>query len=224
MFADCSFYHTLHVDLMALLLHMLWCPYLGFFLCVIKIFRVIIQYSGTMYRDHEFLSITQNQCNIHFIVTRQYWLGMAKPPSGTLSSSYYEFYVQQNCLMTTDWLTNLLMLSDKGNLIMAIATGLISSLFNVALSQYVPFCQLQQFHCLHHGSTIAHLCSPLSSIPFSFHYCVVNNLQTCACDGFSARLGGCIASKGTFFSVLHLKLLEMAGSLAKWHTYFFTDV
>ena len=36
---------------------------------------------------------------------------------------------------------------------MAIATGLISSLFSVALSGDVPFCQPQQFQCLHHGST-----------------------------------------------------------------------
>jgi len=51
---------------------------------------------------------------------------------------------------------------------MAIATGLISSLFNVAWSRDVPFDQPQQLQALHHGSTKAHLCSLLYSIPFSF--------------------------------------------------------
>ena len=37
-----------------------------------------------------------------------------------------------------------MMPSDKRNSIIAIATGLISSLFNVALSQEVPSCQPQQ--------------------------------------------------------------------------------
>jgi len=50
---------------------------------------------------------------------------------------------------------------------MAIATGLISSLFDVASSQDVPFCQLQQLQCSHHGFIKNYLCSPLYSIPFS---------------------------------------------------------
>ena len=51
------------------------------------------------------------------------------------------------------------MCTDKHNLIIAIAKGLISLLFNVALSGHVPFCQPQQLHHLHHGSTKAYLCS-----------------------------------------------------------------
>jgi len=47
------------------------------------------------------------------------------------------------------------------------ATGLISSLFDIASSGDVPFRQPQQLQCLHHGATEAYLCSPLSSIPFS---------------------------------------------------------
>jgi len=50
---------------------------------------------------------------------------------------------------------------------MAKATGLISSLLNIASSGDVPFRQPQQLQCLHHGSTKAYLCSPLSSISFS---------------------------------------------------------
>jgi len=55
------------------------------------------------------------------------------------------------------WLTDLLMPSDKHNSIMATATGSISSHFNIASSGNVPFCQLQQLQCLHHGSTKAYL-------------------------------------------------------------------
>ena len=58
--------------------------------------------------------------------------------------------------------------SDKRNSIMALATGLISSLFNVAPSRDVPFRQPQQFQCSHHGFIKNYLCSPLYSIPFSF--------------------------------------------------------
>jgi len=57
--------------------------------------------------------------------------------------------------------------SDKRILITANAMGLILALYDDALSQNVPFCQPQQLQCLHHGSTKAHLCSPLLSIPFS---------------------------------------------------------
>ena len=59
--------------------------------------------------------------------------------------------------------------SDKRNSLMAIATGSISLLFNFALSGDVPFCQLQQFQCLYHGSiiipklTFVLLCTPFLS-------------------------------------------------------------
>ena len=43
--------------------------------------------------------------------------------------------------------------SDKRNLIMAIATTLISSLFNLTSSRDVPFRQPQQLQCSHHGSS-----------------------------------------------------------------------
>ena len=73
--------------------------------------------------------------------------------------------------------------SDKCDSIMAKATGLISSLFNVASSQNVPFYRpQQQLQCLHHGSTKVNLCSPLS-----LHYRVGDDLQY-AHYGFSASL------------------------------------
>ena len=62
--------------------------------------------------------------------------------------------------------------SDKRNLIMAMTTGLISSLFNVALSGDAPFHQPQQLQCLHHGST------KVSFLSHTFlPYCVGDNLQ-----------------------------------------------
>jgi len=57
--------------------------------------------------------------------------------------------------------------SDKRKSITTMAMVLIFVLYNVASSQDVPFHQPQQLQRLHHGSTKAHLCSPLCSIPFS---------------------------------------------------------
>ena len=50
--------------------------------------------------------------------------------------------------LLTNWPTDWLMHSDKHNLIMTIATGLISSLINVASSRDVPFHQPQQRYFL----------------------------------------------------------------------------
>jgi len=45
--------------------------------------------------------------------------------------------------------------SAKHNSTMQRATGLISSLLDVASSQDVPFCELQQLHSMHHGAIFA---------------------------------------------------------------------
>ena len=50
--------------------------------------------------------------------------------------------------------------SGKRNSIMAKAMGLIFSLFNVALSQDVPFGTPQYVQCTHHGLTFVLLCVP----------------------------------------------------------------
>ena len=76
--------------------------------------------------------------------------------------------------------------SDKRNSIMAIATGLISLLFNIASSRGVTFNQLQQFQCLDHGSNEIYFCSPLYSIPFFLHH-LGDDLQY-ARNGFGAIL------------------------------------
>ena len=44
---------------------------------------------------------------------------------------------------------------------MVVATGLVSSLFNVASSRDVPFCQPQYIQCMHHGLTFVLLYVPL---------------------------------------------------------------
>ena len=50
--------------------------------------------------------------------------------------------------------------SDKHNSITAKATGLIFSLFDVALAQQVPFGILQNVQCIIHGLTTVLLCVP----------------------------------------------------------------
>ena len=50
--------------------------------------------------------------------------------------------------------------SDKRNLITAKATGLIVSLFDVALARQVPFGIPQYVQCLLHGLTSVLLCVP----------------------------------------------------------------
>ena len=67
----------------------------------------------------------------------------------------------------TDWLTIWCLNSDNCNSITVKAIGLTSSLFNVTLSRDMPFCQLQQFRCLHHESTRAYLCSPFHSLLYT---------------------------------------------------------
>ena len=61
---------------------------------------------------------------------------------------------------SADWLSDWL---SKHNSITTKVMGLISSLFNIASSRNVPFCQPLQLQCLHHGSTKAYLCSPFLS-------------------------------------------------------------
>jgi len=56
---------------------------------------------------------------------------------------------------------------DKRNSKTTKAMGLIFALFVITSSQGVPFCQPQQLQHLHHGSTEAHLWSPLYSVAFS---------------------------------------------------------
>ena len=79
----------------------------------------------------------------------------------------------------TDWLTHLLIPSDKHNSRTPRARDLISSLTNIASSQDVPFHQLQQLQCLHHGATFVPLWSPiLSSQPRKVTICGRNKMAS----------------------------------------------
>jgi len=86
---------------------------------------------------------------------------------------------------------------------MAIATGLISSLFNVASFGDMPFCQPQQLQWMYHGSTETYLCSPLYSIPFS----LTTKVTICGMRVMASvqNLGKLKASRGTSYIILCLK-------------------
>ena len=113
-----------------------------------------------------------NEPNIYSVTEWQHWLGIAKPKNVfkltlNVCIEFLKYLLNRFIHWLTDWLTDYLMPSDKHNSITAKVMGLVSSLFNVALSWDVPFCQLLQLQCLHYGSTKVNLCSPLSSISFS---------------------------------------------------------
>ena len=63
--------------------------------------------------------------------------------------------------MLTNSLTYSLMPSARHNSTMDVATGLISSLFDVALSRDVPFRQPQDVQCMHHGLAFVLPCVPV---------------------------------------------------------------
>ena len=77
------------------------------------------------------------------------------------------------------------MRSEKCNSILAVDTGLISSLFNVALLQNVLFANHSCSNaCIVRNSSKAYLCSPLYSIPFSTT-ALVRITDTCFMDSES---------------------------------------
>jgi len=81
---------------------------------------------------------------------------------------------------------------------MAKATGLISLLFNIALSGDVPFHQPQWLQCLHHGSTETYLCSPLSSIPLST--ATYTKVTICGTRVMALVVGKCRALRTLLFA------------------------
>ena len=60
-------------------------------------------------------------------------------------------------------LGSLIIPPDKCNLITTNARGLIFALFNITLSEDVPFCQPQRLQRLHHDSNKVLLCAPFLS-------------------------------------------------------------
>ena len=129
----------------------------------------------------------------------QHWLGLAKSKNvfrSTLDPSnklLWNFKISYLTKFSTNWLTNYVtdqltnwfLQPSICNLRMERFTGLISSLLDVASSQDVPFCQLQQSHSKHHGATFVFLYSSCSS---SFHwqcYVLIYNSTKWLSTGFS---------------------------------------
>ena len=123
-----------------------------------------------------------NQPNINFVTAWQHWLDIAKPKNVFRSTlnlfikllwNFKNFLFNRFFYWLTIWLTDYLMPSDKHNSITTRAMGLISSLFNVASSRDVPFCQPLQLQYSHHGSTKAYLCSWfLSTLPHKWWFVI----------------------------------------------------
>jgi len=67
--------------------------------------------------------------------------------------------------------------SDKHNSRTTRATDFISSLINITSSRDVPFHQLQQLQCLHHGATFVPLCATVLSSPSIFGRHVMVSLR-----------------------------------------------
>ena len=104
--------------------------------------------------------------------------------------------------------------SDKRNSITAKATGLISSLFNVASARDVPFRQLQQLQCICHGATFVLLKDPLYLFPYSSTTWVT----ICGTrNGFSASVMASVQDLKLLRRFLHYSLLEMLCRCLKYH-------
>ena len=100
--------------------------------------------------------------------------------------------------------------SNKHNLIFA-----IFALLKIALFRDVPFCQpQQQLQCLHHGSTKAHICSQLCSIPFSTTMLVM--ICSTRVMALVRDLGKCSARRGGSYVILATESVQSAGSETKW--------
>ena len=87
--------------------------------------------------------------------------------------------------------------------------GLIFALFNVTLSQGVPFCQLQQLQHLHHEK--AYLCSTLCFI----YFFTATKVTICGMHIMASvwDLGECSASRGTSFVIFCLEcVVQRTGS------------
>ena len=114
--------------------------------CLVKLI-IIVLYS----RDHKKVGVAheitspKNQPQFSQTAMRQYWLAFNKLLRN------FKFFILRNFLLIP---------SDNRNSIMAKATGLIYSLFNVASSQGVPFGILQYVQCIFHGLTSVLLCVP----------------------------------------------------------------
>ena len=139
-----------------------------------------IKYGSTIYRDHEGMDgdfgpklSPQYQLDICFLTVWECWLGIAKPKNVFRSTpncciellwNFKNFLFNTFFCWPNDWLTDLLLLTNaKHNSIMAIATGFIASLINVASSGDMHLCQPSSSNvCI----IVLPKLIPLCSIPF----------------------------------------------------------
>ena len=124
-----------------------------------------------VYRDHDFQKIillSKNQLNLLFdylsVLVRnslsQKCLQIIPIDDKKIQKCLFcQIFYRLIIDWLTDWFTDLVMPSDKHNLITTKVMGLVFALLDVALSQDVPFCQPHQLQCLYHWFTKAYLCS-----------------------------------------------------------------
>jgi len=106
----------------------------------------VIQCSVTVYRDYEGLGFQNITPKSSLIFTLWHLVRHSQAQINHKPSHVYSWYkiLKFFCLteFSTDWLIySLTYAFSMCDSIMAIATGLISSLFNIASSRNVPFCQ-----------------------------------------------------------------------------------
>ena len=155
----------------------------------------IIQYSSTVHKVCPKI-LPQIQLNIYFVTSRLDWLGIYSQAQKCLKINHKPFhevdmklkkFLNRIFYWLTDWLTCLLIPSEKHNSIMAIATALIFSLFNVASSCDVPFLPTAAAPVL-----ASRFYRNLYLLSFELHFflhCRVGNNLWYTHYGFSARLG-----------------------------------
>ena len=105
----------------------------------------------------------KNQPQFSLMMMRQYWLGKTKPKQAFRSTrnAFNKLLRNLKIIYLTEFSTDCLTEpSHKRNSIMAKATGLIFSLFDVTSARQVPFGIPQYIHSILHGLTsVSH--SPL---------------------------------------------------------------
>ena len=118
-------------------------------------------------------NITENQPEFSQTMLGQYWLYKLSPnklsdqPEIISKSCYGILKIIYLTEFFLDWLTALLMSSDKHNAITAKAMSLIFLLFDVASTYDVPFGISQCAQCILYGPN---QCPPLCSIHLCWHW------------------------------------------------------
>jgi len=114
-----------------------------------------------MYRDHKGRGFCATPKPAWYLLSDSLGVLVRHSQAQNVFRSILNLFILDLANFSTDWLTDLLMPSDKHNLKTARDKDLISSLINVTSSLDVSFQQPQQLQCLHHGDTFVLLWSPI---------------------------------------------------------------